>query len=501
MPNNPKKMSKPSKAVAKSHSSNGATSVWALVVVSSEGQADTLPHQRKWAEETAAAKGWRLARVVEGVATGKAGPRRIVRELMADLRALEPEARPSRLLMIRADRLGRGSIVESQIVLRDLLNLGIGVFTRDQGDVKLDTAMDELISAATLAVARHENDVRREKMLAVYRRKRAAGELVGTRAPYGLVRSNGKDVVDKNRAPVVREAFRLRLQGRGYEAIGKKLAAIAPPHVFLNGREYVVRWTATRVMLLLSNRAYVGPIVSEATFARAQRVAGVLSTTERTEKKARRYPWPLSGAMKCYCGRAMIGIACGAKPWRYRYYGCRARWNHDGKLRLVRADSLEEQFVDLLRRLRASPQLVERYRRKAAAPVSPRLLEGTLKELRTTLSQVGSRRDAAWELHVSGKIRPEDVQERLDKLGSERDDLESRISELQQQITVAQTASEHSRDVDALFQRAAQIFSKAKEPEQRTIARAVAVELGGLRVQETGHLLVGEKAEFGSGCI
>src|ERR1700728_2299795 len=97
--------------------------VWALAAVSSEGQTETLVHQRRWAEETAASHGWHLARVVEGVATGKTGPRRIVRDLLADLRSIEPEARPKKLLMIRADRLGRGSIVESQIILRDLMAL------------------------------------------------------------------------------------------------------------------------------------------------------------------------------------------------------------------------------------------------------------------------------------------------------------------------------------------------------------------------------------------
>lgn len=234
---------------------------WALCAVSSEGQSETLVHQRRWAEEAAAARGWRLTRVIEGVATGKGGPRRIVRELLADLRALDTESRPQKLLMIRADRLGRGSIVESQIVLRDLLNLGVGIFTRDQGDVKLDSAMDELISAATLAVARHENEVRREKALAVYRRKRAAGERIGSKAPYGLHRKNGKDSPDRERAPVVCEAFKLRLEGKGYEAIARRLFAIAPPHQYLNGNSRVVHWTTTRVRLLLTNSAYVGPII------------------------------------------------------------------------------------------------------------------------------------------------------------------------------------------------------------------------------------------------
>jgi DNA invertase Pin-like site-specific DNA recombinase len=466
--------------------------VWALAAVSSEGQSETLVHQRRWAEETAKSHGWHLARVIEGVATGKAGPRRIVRELLADLRALDPEARPKKLLMIRADRLGRGSIVESQIVLRDLLELGVGVFTRDQGEVKLDSAMDELISAATLAVARHENDVRSDRMKAVRERKLRAGEPMG-KLPYGLRRDGKRNVADRERAPIVREAFKMRLQGKGYEAIGRRLAAIAPPQAYMKGSSRIVHWTPTRVKILLTNRGYIGPIVDEATFARAQKVAALL-TNDRFHDRRRRYQWPLAGSLRCYCGRVLIGVACGRAPWRYRYYACRARWNHDGRLRLVRAERLEEQFVTILGRLRASPNLIAQYSRRAAAPVSPRILERSIRDLKTKLAEIGRRRDAAWELHVSGKVRPEHVQERLDTLGDQRDELQGRLAGAQEQLAIAKVASSRDRDVEALVRRAAQIFSRAKVDEQNQIARAVSLELGGLCVSESGEMRIGFRA-------
>src|ERR1700722_3759835 len=196
------------------------TPVWALCVVSSEAQSETLPHQRRWAQEAAQSHGWRVTRIVEGVASGKLGPRRLVTDLLADLRSLDEDARPKRILMIRADRLGRGSIIETQIVLRDLLQLGVHVFTRDQGELKLDSAMDELISAATLAVARHENEIRKEKINASIARKRAAGIWKGSVAAYGLIRRGNEDVADPERAPIVREAFKMRLEGRGLTTIG-----------------------------------------------------------------------------------------------------------------------------------------------------------------------------------------------------------------------------------------------------------------------------------------
>jgi hypothetical protein len=390
--------------------------------------------------------------------------------------------------MIRADRVGRGSIIESQIVLRDLLRLGVSVFTRDQGDLKLDSAMDELISAATLAVARHENEVRSDKAKALRQRKLKAGEPMG-RVPYGLKRDGKRNVADKERAPIVRAAFKLRLQGKGYDAIGRHLTSIAPPHAFMNGKSHTVHWTATRVQLLLLQRAYVGSIIDEATFARAQKVAGLL-TNVRLRDRRRRYPWPLAGTVRCYCGRMLKGLACGVEPWRYRYYACNARWNHQDKMRLVRAERLEEQFTELLHRLRALPKLVERYSRRAAAPIAPRTLEESIRNLRAKLSDVARRRDAAWELHVDGKVRSDDVQERLDRLGQQRDDLQARVADAQEQLAIAKKSAGRVRDVEALLRRAAQIFQKANVGEQNQIARAVSIELGGLRADEGGRLRV-----------
>jgi DNA invertase Pin-like site-specific DNA recombinase len=123
---------------------------WALLTVSSEPQIGTLKHQRAWAVGAAENKGWQLTRIMEGVASGKEGPRAIARELLLEIRATPAEARPEHVLMIRLDRVGRGSIVDSQIFVRDLLALGARVYTRDAGEIRLDSAMDELIAAVQM---------------------------------------------------------------------------------------------------------------------------------------------------------------------------------------------------------------------------------------------------------------------------------------------------------------------------------------------------------------
>jgi hypothetical protein len=102
--------------------------------------------------------------------------------------------------MIRPDRVGRGSIVDSQNFVRDLLALGTRLWTRDAGEIRLDSAMDELVAAVEMAVARHENDVRKEKMRAVYQRRVAAGHVVSNRPPYGLTLTEDRRLPQAARA-------------------------------------------------------------------------------------------------------------------------------------------------------------------------------------------------------------------------------------------------------------------------------------------------------------
>lgn len=481
----------PTRSAAKSQAPDapktGRQNVWALLAVSSDAQADTIDHQRKWAQETAKQRGWRLTRCVEGVASGKAGPRRVVRELLTALRALEPAQRPGYVLMVRLDRLGRGDVVESQLVLRDLRELGVRVWTREGGEERIDSAMQQLISAAKSAVALYENEVRVDKALAVYKRKRATGLAIGNKRPYGLrLSADGRDEADPERVAVVREAFALRATGVGYHLIGKRLAEIAPAQRFTNGRTITVRWTPSRVVRLLTNRAYVAAgVVDEATFLRVQGVGKRVGPVRPAH-----FPWPLSGSIRCHCGAAMSGLASGRPDGRIRYYVCRRPGAHETVLRLVRADDLEGQFVELLARLKASPASAARYRQRAAGAGNVHALEKRLAELRADAEKVKRGRERVWELELAGTLRAEDLKERLDALAVRSDEIASHLADVQAQLALATAAAKQNHDADALIARAVRLYERGTDADRRAIARAVALDLGGLCVEDDGKLKV-----------
>ena len=73
----------------------GMAIAWTLLVVSSERQSDTLQYQRAWADGICSDKAWELTRCVEGVASGKDGPRRLSRDLVLQVRAAPSRRGPS----------------------------------------------------------------------------------------------------------------------------------------------------------------------------------------------------------------------------------------------------------------------------------------------------------------------------------------------------------------------------------------------------------------------
>lgn len=470
---------------------NNAAAAWALLAVSSDAQAGTLKDQRAWALYEAKSKGWHIRRFFEGVATGKQGARALVSQMIAELDAMLPADRPQWLLATRFDRIGRGdSILETQIAAHKLKELGVRIWARSPyGEVKLDEPFEQLLVALQATQSSFENRVRRDKAVNVYRRKREAGLAIGNQRPYGLrIGKDGRDEADGKLGDVVRLAFRLRTKGLGYLAIGHQLADVAPPRTYKRSKmegPRTIRWTPTRVKRMLENRAYVGPIIDELTFVRAQQVRDSLTPA----RPQHRFPWPLSGVIRCFCGRAMVGLAGGDPKKRTRYYRCAATWNHGGSMRLVRADDLEEQFITILERLRASDSAAARYRR-AASPMRPKLLENALAQARHEIAAIEREREAVWRLHTKGLVRDADVQERLDKIAPRREDALARIVSLEQQLLLARSAVAKDRDADAMLRRAAPAYAKAVPDDRRRLARAVAVAVGGLCVTEVGRLVV-----------
>jgi DNA invertase Pin-like site-specific DNA recombinase len=468
------------------------TSVWLLAVVSSDAQSDTLADQRGWAESLCREKGWALQRVFEGVSSGNAGPRKLLRELITSLRATAPTARPAYVLMIRADRIGRGRISDSLLAQDEIVHdLGVGIWTRSEGDLKLDSPMDQLLAAVRAATASQDNHDRRDKITNVYKRRREAGAAsITNKAPYGLhVTKGGVYEVVPDQAEAVRRAFALRIEGNGYHVIANHLRGTSAPARRKDGTERPVPWVDSRVARMLGHRGYCGTIVDEMTFHRAQLVRERM--TQAPSTKTVKYPWPLSGSIRCYCGSSMGGRTGGPRSSttnRLRYYACR-NYGFHGHLVSLRAEKAEAQFDALLERLHSDPEAVV----KRGSGPSVELIDRNIKSVRAELDFNEKQRLRVWELNAAGKVRDDDLQAHLDTLNDARTDLKGQLSALVDQRGRATAAKTTVKQTAEVFAAAKKLWrdDASTVPDRQRLARMVALHLGGLYIDQKGRLEVG----------
>jgi DNA invertase Pin-like site-specific DNA recombinase len=445
---------------------------WAFCAVSSGPQEATLADQESWARTIAAANHWEIARVFSGVGSGRHGVRKLLTRLVAELQLTPESERPSRVLMLRLDRVGRGRVADGMFVMRELEDLGVTIHTRDGGDESMDEPMKELITAAKLAVASFENHVRREKSLAFHARKRAAGEY-GSIPPYGFILVDKRLAIYEPEAAIVRTLFERRVAGLGYQRLAQLAAATAPAKIRPNGEFKAFTWAENSVGSILRNKRYRGTIVSEELWDAAAALRGTL-----VERRAVIWPWPLRGALHCLgCGSTLLGEASGRPGHRNRYYVCR-RFNvhNDPSHPHHNADRMEAQFLELLRRLAPRGDL------SAYSPAKPEL--APLRQRRAALarerSAVEQRRAKAWELAEDGAIDKADLAARLGMLRAEGERLALSIREVERVITIAEVRERAASDLERAFAGLDQTWLKSTVETKRDIARAVAAYLGGM---------------------
>jgi len=394
--------------------------VWSYAAVSSSPQEATLDDQRQWASETATRNGWVVTREFSGVGSGAKGPRDLLSNLIDELERTPKAGRPQRVLMIRIDRVGRMALDCIAAVAR-LRKLGVVLHTRQDGDVKLETALDSLRPIFELVTAEMENTARSDKWKAVHARRRAAGKHVGT-VPYGVILVDGKAVPYEPEAQIVRQIFSLAEQHWGYTRLARWARVNAPPKRTNDGGEKPSRWSASSIRSMLISKTLRGLVVTEEQW---QRTTAARESDFRA-RAPKRWEWPLQGAVRCTCGKLLSGHCSGESKYRTRYYVCRhhtlapAATSHPGH----RADKLEAQFVQLLRSLRADPTLVDPFEDEEQTDQWDTVERDALRRI----ADVEKRTQRAWKVAEEAQIDPSQLRSRLAELEAQRLSAEAALS-------------------------------------------------------------------------
>jgi hypothetical protein len=457
---------------------------WALLVVSDLSQAESLPDQRAWAEETADRNGWMLTKVFSGVSSGKLGARPLTLQMIEELESLSPDELPGRLLMIRLERLGRGNGIEAILCIQRLRTLGVVIHTRIDGDLSLERASGLLLPVIQSFVGGIENEFRRDKLHTMYQNRRAAHETdptvaVGMVPPYGLAYLKGHNEPRPPEDGAVRMAYKMKGEGYSNEAIARQLAAVAPPMRLKSGELKPLHWTRDRVRRLLIKPAYRGTIVDDATWNRAQPVGDITRPIQRFE-------YPLAGALHCQCGRPLGGHY--SHSVHCRYYHCRYGANHNGRSRYHRADRLEAQFATLLGRLTADDRLLSDYAASQNRRHDVSLLDSQIRDLRQELAKIDRRRRTIFEAFEDETLPREELRWRLDDLKSQHAQLETRVEQAESARRLASAKSLRVDDLRRLLATANAAWTQASIDDRRALSKAIAHAFGGLVVDLDGTL-------------
>lgn len=440
---------------------------WIYCTVSSKEQADTIEDQVTWAQEVAGERRWPIARIFQGVATGKLGVRKILDDLLVELRHTPNIERPHRILMIRIDRVGRGDALGVIAALHAIYEMGVILHTREDGDLVIDSAssaMKPILRALTGGV---ENEARKDKATASSRRKKRAGEWVG-KQPYGFVCVERRLVVYEPEAAVIRGLYERKLKGWGKERLARWMAQAAPRKTSAAGSPLELQWANSTIRYILRNPIYRGVIVSE-------EVWDVANAT-RGRRWVKRESFALRGALKCTCGRTLYGRVQARRGAAYRYYCCRATVHP--KEVFHHASDLERAFVEILNLLMADPGLI--------VPAQNDNTEALLtrkRELRGELDGLERRKERAWALAEDGTVPKAELTKRLDALNATAIELKEALATIDGELAVARAMTRAHESAAQIIAEAAQIWNRIESADEASeIARTVAELVGGLRV-------------------
>jgi DNA invertase Pin-like site-specific DNA recombinase len=450
--------------------------VWSYAAVSSSPQEATLEDQQQWASETAARNGWVIAREFFGVASGAKGTREILSVLIDELERTPKASRPQRVLMVRIDRVGRMAL-DCIAAVASLRKLGVLPHTRQDGDVKLETAVDSLRPIFELVTAEMENAARSDKWKAFHARRRAEGKHVGT-VPYGVILIDGKAVPFEAEAQIVREIFGRAEQRWGYTRLARWAREHAPPKRTHDGSDKPYRWAVSTIKSILVSKTLRNLVVSEDQW---QRTKGARQSDFRA-RAPKRWNWPLQGTVRSTCGKLLSGHCSGESRYRTRYYVCRHHTlepgakSHPGH----RADHLEADFVRLLRSLHADPTLVDPLPDDEPADI----WEMIDLDAERRIADAEKRIQRAWKLAEEAQLDPSQLRARLAALEAQRRNAEE-----------ARNAARAARARDVEYQHTACSFAKLLE-ELPDLWRQTTVELQ-QELARAFDALLAETPQFG----
>lgn len=269
------------------------------------------------------------------------------------------------LLVENLDRLSRATVLDALNLFLEIIKAGITIVTIGDGmkysQQSIDDNWTQLLISLSIMVRAHEESATKSKRLsAVWGKKRVDAEqsLVTSMVPGWLKVSDGRIVIDEEKAKTVRDIFTMVRNGYGLNLLERKLNVDQVPPI---GK--AKRWYRSYLNKLVHNPAIIGvyqpmtgrgkarkpvgepvkryfpPLISEEEFYATQRAIEL--RTAKGGRKGVKIANIFSGLCKCgYCGgpmryvnknaatkwqylvcsNAKSGLGCRHVPWNYHEF-------------------------------------------------------------------------------------------------------------------------------------------------------------------------------------
>jgi site-specific DNA recombinase len=337
--------------------------------------------------------------------SGKSLDRPALQQLLAGARARQFDL----VVVTRIDRLSR-SLLDFYEVHRLFEENGV-TFTSLNESFDTSQALGRAMLKLVLVFAELEREQTAERTRTALRARAERGLWNGGHPPLGYdSEGNGHIKVNEVEAELVRGIFAKYEETRSTNSVFHWLKDAGHRQKTYTSRRRGASggkaFTVGGIQHLLQNRLYLGEIdhkgdifegqhpaiIDRETFDRAQAIFESNNKGAKGLPLRAQYDYLLTGVLRCACGHALTTSAGNGKGGRYHYYRCvgiMKKPDHPCPVRQVRAETIDELVMGLVRDAARDPKLIEdavaEANRMAREQVDP--LRKRVEQLRRELAE------------------------------------------------------------------------------------------------------------------
>ena len=389
------------------------------------------------------------------------------------------------IIIWKIDRLSR-SLKDFTNLWEEFQEKGIQLISlNDKFDTS--TAIGRAMLHIVLVFAQLEREQTAERTINVMQFRAEKGMWNGGRITgYDLDPANkGSLIINPEQAKLVKKAFALCIEkgsaGQTQKALNE-LGYKMPLYESRRGKKHGDKlFTKQTVINLLTNQVYIGKIpwsgkvykgnhkaiIDRKTFNKVQKILETNRRIRGNEKGPKKYVYILAGILRCgKCGSMMTpkgGKNGSGQP--YHYYQC-TKNSRIGKIaceaKYVPAKPLEDFVVERVKELSTHQEEIDSLINKANINNDKKVekLKQESIRLETALSQVKAKINKLIDAIESGQ-NFKSLQERMQKMETERENLEKKISEsdfetqkIEQEILSAETIRKNFKQLNDIIDKA-----------------------------------------------